>query len=61
MYETTPRADVLAAITRHLAQEHDRPGFDPERHLTWPGHVGGDAHAIYIRETAWAPAGVHVP
>ena len=57
MYEATPREDVLAAITRHLAEEHDRPGFDPQRHLTWVGHVGEEALAIYIRETASAPAG----
>ena len=57
MYETSPHADVLAQISRHLGDEHGRPGFDPQRHVTWPGHVGEEALAVYIRETAWAPAG----
>ena len=57
MNEEEPLEAVVAEIRVHLRDVHAREDFDPELHVTWPGHVPDGAVATYIRETPRHPAG----
>ena len=57
MNEEEPLEAVVAEIRVHLRDVHAHEGFDPELHVTWPGHVPDGAVATYIRETPRHPAG----
>jgi len=57
MYEREPLEAVAAEIRVHLRDVHAQEDFDPQLHVTWPGHVPDGAFATYIRETPRTPAG----
>ena len=57
MNEQQPLDVVVAEIRVHLRDVHAHEGFDPELHVTWPGHVPDGAVATYIRETPRQAAG----